>query len=74
MMFRISAYSRLLKSVALTMLVAGLTAAQALTPAGATRPAAVPAGFVITPFGYFHPSCVKQLAKGDVLHLTPSHV
>jgi hypothetical protein len=74
-MFRISAYSRFL--IAITMLVAGLTAAQALPIAGAPQalpvagahaPTGVPAGFVITPFGYFHPSCVNQLAKGDVLH------
>jgi len=64
-MFRTSAHSLLLKSIAITMLVAGLTAAQALTPAGQKRPAAVPADFVITPFGYFHPSCVAHLAKGD---------
>jgi hypothetical protein len=62
-MFRISAYSRLLKSIAITMLAAGLTAAQA--PAGPKRPAAVPADYIITPFGYFHPSCVAHLAKGD---------
>jgi hypothetical protein len=61
--FHFSAYSRLLKSIAFTMLVAGLTAAQA--PAGLKRPQAVPADFVITPFGYFHPSCVKHLANGD---------
>ena len=65
-MFRFSTYSRLLKSIAFTLLVAGLTIAQA--PAGSRRPAAVPADFVITPFGYFHPSCVNHLAKGDVLH------
>jgi len=64
-MFQLSPYSRLLKSIAFTILVAGLAAAQA--PAGARRPAAVPAGFVITPFGYFHPSCVNHLAQGDVL-------
>jgi len=34
-------------------------------PAGANRPAGVPAGFVITPFGYFHPSCVLQLGNGE---------
>jgi hypothetical protein len=62
-MFHISAYSRFLKSIAFTMLVAGLTAAQA--PAGLRRPAAVPADYVITPFGYFHPSCVNHLAQGD---------
>jgi hypothetical protein len=64
-MFRISAYSRLLKSIAFTLLVAGLAVAQA--PAAAKRPAAVPADFVLTPFGYFHPSCVNHLAKDDVL-------
>jgi len=60
-----SQYCRLLKSIAFATLFAGLALAQA--PAGARRPAAVPAGYLITPFGYFHPSCVKQLAKGDVL-------
>ena len=64
-MFCISAYSRLLKSIAITMLFAGLTAAQA--PAGPKRPAAVPADFVLTPFGYFHPSCVNHLAEGEVV-------
>lgn len=33
--------------------------------AGPNRPAGVPAGYVITPFGYFHPSCVHRLAAGD---------
>jgi hypothetical protein len=64
-MSRFSKYSRLLKSITFTMLVAGLAAAQA--PVAAKRPAVVPADFVITPFGYFHPSCVNHLAKGDVL-------
>jgi hypothetical protein len=50
-----------------TMLVAGLTAAHALTPAGPKRPATVPEDYVVTPFGYFHPSCVRQLGQGDVL-------
>jgi hypothetical protein len=35
---------------------------------GPTRPAVVPADFVTTPFGYYHPSCVNHLANGDVLH------
>ena len=64
-MSRNSAYPRCLKLIAITMLVAGLTAAQALTPAGARRPASVPADYVITPFGYFHSSCVHQLARGE---------
>jgi hypothetical protein len=66
-MFRISTYSRFLKPIAFTLLVAGLAIAQA--PAGPRRPAAVPGDFVITPFGYFHPSCVNHLAKSDVLQL-----
>jgi len=65
-MFRIST-STLLNSIPITLLVAALTAAQALTPAGPKRPATVPAGYVITPYGYFDPSCVTHLAKGDVV-------
>jgi hypothetical protein len=34
---------------------------------GRNRPASVPDGYVITPFGYFHPSCVQSLAKGERL-------
>jgi hypothetical protein len=33
--------------------------------AGAKRPARVPEGYLVTPFGYFHPSCVWRLAQGD---------
>ena len=36
-----------------------------LIPAGPNRPSGVPADFVITPFGYFHPSCILQLRKGE---------
>jgi hypothetical protein len=64
-MFRDSAFPLFCRLIAITMLVAGLTAAQALTPAGPRRPASVPADYVITPFGYFHPSCVHQLAPGE---------
>jgi hypothetical protein len=64
-MFNLSPYIRVLNSIAITGLVAGLTAAQALPTAGPKRPANVPADFVITPYGYFHPSCVTHLAKGD---------
>ena len=35
--------------------------------AGSGRPAKVPDGYVITPFGYFHPSCVQSLARGERL-------
>jgi hypothetical protein len=64
-MFRISTCSRILKSIFFSMVFATLAAAQ--VPAGPNRPAAVPGDFIITPFGYFHPSCVNHLAKGDVL-------
>ncbi len=33
--------------------------------AGPNRPSTVPEGYLVTPFGYFHPSCVQSLAKGD---------
>jgi hypothetical protein len=39
--------------------------------AGTARPANVPAGYVITPFGYFHSSCVEVLRAGE--HLLPDH-
>lgn len=32
---------------------------------GSTRPAQIPPGYKITPFGYFHSSCVMHLAEGD---------
>ena len=35
--------------------------------AGPRRPANVPEDYVITPFGYLHPSCVQTLAKGEQL-------
>jgi len=41
--------------------------AYAQAPAGPHRPAGVPDGYVITPFGYFHPSCVLHMAEGETL-------
>jgi hypothetical protein len=41
------------------------TARQALPTAVQGRPAAVPADYVVTPFGYFHPSCLMHLGNGD---------
>ena len=66
-MFRVTTHSRLLTFIAIAMWIGGLTAAQALAPAGPNRPAVVPADYVITPFGYFHPSCVMQVGKADVV-------
>lgn len=60
--------SALLKFIIIAAMGAAvMTAAQAQTAAGPNRPAAVPPGYVITPFGYFHPSCVVHLAQGDEL-------
>src|SRR5271155_1022112 len=36
-------------------------------PAGVHRPPGVPEEYVITPSGYFHPSCVRELSKGEIL-------
>lgn len=43
----------------------------AMPAAGPNRPASVPDGYVVTPFGYFHASCVQSLAKGE--RLLPDH-
>lgn len=37
------------------------------TPFDARRPASVPGDFIVTPEGYFHPSCVHEIGKGEVL-------
>lgn len=67
-MLRASCNIRLLNLIGIVVLFfAGFSSAQALQPAGLHRPAAVPANYVITPYGYFHPSCVVHLAKGDLL-------
>ena len=39
----------------------------AQAPAGPNRPPQVPEDYVVTPFGYFHPSCVVHLAEGEQL-------
>jgi hypothetical protein len=49
------------------MPIVGMSAAHALTTAGPNHPAGVPPGYVITPFGYFDPSCVVHLTEGDEL-------
>lgn len=35
--------------------------------AGPNRPASVPSDYVITPFGYFHPSCVREVREGETV-------
>ncbi|MFZ0800391.1 MAG: hypothetical protein WAM98_21605 [Terriglobales bacterium] len=38
-----------------------------VAPAGPDRPPEVPEGYVITPIGYFHPSCVLRMEEGETL-------
>jgi hypothetical protein len=56
----------LLLGVSGTCLMAQQQTAHPLPLAGPNRPSGVPADYVITPFGYFHPSCVLQLKKGEI--------
>jgi hypothetical protein len=53
--------------LSLFLLFLASTPAHAQAPAGANRPIGVPDWYVITASGYFHPSCVRQLAEGDTL-------
>jgi hypothetical protein len=67
---RLRRHQSMLRIVAAVALVFGVTViplAQAQRPAGPNRPSAVPAGYVITPFGYFHPSCVRGIASGETV-------
>jgi len=61
--------------LAALLVCAGSLSAQATAPrladglavAGPNRPPQVPEGYVITPFGYFHPSCVLRAVEGETL-------
>ncbi len=50
--------------IALLTLAASVSAQVA---AGPNRPGNVPDGYVVTPFGYFHSSCVQTVASSDTL-------
>jgi hypothetical protein len=56
-----------LAAVLLLVGVAAIPIAEAQMPAGPNRPSVVPAGYVVTPFGYFHPSCVQGVARGETV-------
>ena len=71
---KVASLSKLLCTALFALLILGGARAHAQTapltqvaPAGPHRPAVVPANFVVTPFGYFDPSCVRTLATGDHL-------
>jgi hypothetical protein len=51
-------------AVLFVFVAASLGMLHAQKVAGPNRPAGVPDGYVITPFGYFHPSCVRHIAAG----------
>jgi hypothetical protein len=53
--------------LATSLLVIAIPFTQAQKLAGPNRPANVPGGYVVTPFGYFHPSCVREVASGDTV-------
>jgi hypothetical protein len=55
------------KAIALGALFSSILMAYSQRPAGPNRPAGVPDGYVITPFGYFHSSCVLRLGQGDTV-------
>ena len=48
-------------------LITSLGMLYAQMPVGPNRPASVPSDYVITPFGYFHPSCVRQAKEGETV-------
>jgi hypothetical protein len=58
---------RIVVTAALLFGVIAIPLAQAQRPAGPNRPSAVPAGYVVTPFGYFHPSCVRAVASRETV-------
>jgi hypothetical protein len=45
------------------LLFIAIQLAQAQKPAGLNRPSGVPENYVVTPFGYFHPSCVREVSS-----------
>jgi hypothetical protein len=54
-------------SLTALLVLATSTGLSAQIEAGPHRPGNVPAGYVVTPFGYFHPSCVQKIAEEDEL-------
>lgn len=67
--FRISrtVLATFLLCFAMTAARAGTSALDPLFSQVGKRPASVPGEFVATPFGWFHPSCVRELADGNTL-------
>ncbi|MGD0212117.1 MAG: choice-of-anchor D domain-containing protein [Terriglobales bacterium] len=53
--------------MSLCLIFLASTRASAQVPVRPNRPAQVPGDYVVTPFGFFHPSCVLRLAQGETL-------
>ncbi|WP_116136495.1 hypothetical protein [Trinickia diaoshuihuensis] len=52
---------------------AAVSSAPTLAPTPARHvPVGVPSGYVVTPFGFFHPSCVHAIGRGQVLRFDGS--
>jgi hypothetical protein len=64
---KVKSFSFMGALVSFLVVASALTAIDAQAPAGKRRPSIVPHEYVTTPFGYFHPTCVKQLSEGDIL-------
>lgn len=54
-------------SVALLLVTSFAMPLQAQMTAGPNRPPTVPEGYVVTPSGYLHPSCIYTLSKGALI-------
>lgn len=52
-------------AIAGIFLVLASTVCYAQATAGPNRPVTVPEEYLVTPFGYFHPSCVRHMAEGS---------
>ncbi len=53
------------RSLLFLIMSVGMMCAQVTV--GSNRPTSVPSDYVITPFGYFHPSCVREIKEGQTL-------
>jgi len=54
-------------SCAMLFLMMALGMSYAQMAAGSNRPVSVPPDYVITPFGYFHPACVREIKQGQTV-------
>jgi len=58
---------RLQSTVSIAAAVLAVCAISSAQDPGPTRPLGVPTDYVVTPFGYFHPSCARHVAEGETV-------